>query len=141
MKVRYILSFLLVVAAGGCKKKIDIASFNGCHKALNLDSAATAAKLLGTWKWDKRDCPGTPRTSPSDKNVRVTFVDSVFTVYQDTTTLTLGSWSLVPVDANVFRLEMYPPNVYLHGEILFCDNEVLFSNNYLDGCDHLFFRN
>ena len=125
----------------GCKKKMDISSMHSCHIAQQLDSAGTAWKLLGNWKWEKRDCPGTNQTSPADKNVYAYFQDSVFTVKQDTTTLTYGTWKLVQLGSNIYQLEMYPPNLYLYGQILFCEDEVLFNDSYRDGCDHLFGKN
>lgn len=124
-----------------CGKKIDINSYYDCNKKQNLDSGATAAKLLGSWKWSKRDCLDNQQSSPANQFVTVEFrADSTFRVRVDTSTVTAGVWKLALAETGIYRLELSKPSVFLAGRILLCNEEVLFNASYIDACDHLFKR-
>jgi len=75
----------------------------------------------------------------ADKKIKVTFnSNSTYTVLEDSSIVAQGNWNLKIVYANMWGLHLTSPNSYLYGFISFCNNQVLFSNSYLDGNDNLF---
>jgi len=138
------ITFLcLVIFAGitSCKKDtLDISSYWQCNKSQNLDSAAISGKLIGTWTWSKQFCGLGGATESANKNITVTFSNNhTFTVNENSNILTQGTWKLIPGgNVDSWQLDMSSPSEYLYGMILFCDNQVLFNNSYIDGCDNLF---
>lgn len=139
-KYQFVLS-IIIVAALACGKKLESNSYYDCSKKLSLDSGATANKLIGLWKWTRRECMDNNASSPADKNVRIEFkTDSTFKVIQDTSTITTGTWALSLAESQVFQLQLSEQSVYLYGRILFCEDEVLFNDSFRDGCDHLFIK-
>ncbi|HEX6222872.1 MAG TPA: hypothetical protein VFZ52_00580, partial [Chryseolinea sp.] len=124
-----------------CKKedKLDVGSYWRCNQSQNLDSTAISAKLIGSWTWSKQACFWTGRTVSANKNIKVTFrSDRTFSVNENATSLTQGTWKVVHEDGNSWGLELSSPSEYLHGRILFCDNQVVLNDSYRDGCDNLF---
>ena len=135
----------LTIVAGliSCKKeKLDINSFWFCHQSLNLDSAQVTSRLAGSWIWAKQSCFWTGVTISADKNVKLTFkTDQTFSVTEESNMLTQGTWKLKQVDGSSWGLDISSPSEYLFGRILFCGNQVLFNDSYIDGCDNLFKKN
>ena len=123
-----------------CKKDtIDLNAFWQCNNSQNLDSAAISNKLLGEWKWTKQACYSTGKTTKADKDLRVIFgANSTFTVTDNSNIVTQGTWKLKIVDNNKWGLDLSTRSEYLYGRILFCDDQVLFNDSYIDGCDNLF---
>lgn len=140
--MRFALFFLTILAVlTACKKdKLDISSFWNCHQSQNLDTAAISTKLFGAWKWSRQVCgDGAGKTKTADKSIKVTFrTDRTFSVDENATSLTQGTWKLVQVDGNSWELDLSSASEYLHGRLLFCNNQVLFNDSYRDGCDNLF---
>ena len=138
------LAFLcLTIIAGliSCKKeKLDINYYWQCNQSQNLDTTAISLKLFGSWKWSKQVCgDGAGEVKNADKNIKVTFrTDRTFSVEENAISLTQGTWKLIKVDGNSWGLDMSSPSEYLYGRILFCSNEILFNERYIDGCDNLF---
>jgi hypothetical protein len=135
----FVLTILTLLTA--CKKdRLDIGSFWSCNKSQNLDTTAISSKLFGSWNWSKQVCgDGAGKLKTADKNIKVTFkADRTFSVNENATSLTQGTWKLVQVDGNSWGLDLSSVSEYLHGRILFCDNQVLFNDTYRDGCDNLF---
>lgn len=134
---------LLAICLGliSCKKeKADINSFWNCQNSQNMDSASTYNKLIGSWIWTKQACyPGQPINA--DKNVKITFnSNGTFNVTENSTILTQGTWGLKINDINFWGLDLTSPSNYLYGSISFCENYVLFSDSYRDGCNNLFLK-
>jgi hypothetical protein len=135
----------IIVALNSCKKeelKLDINSYWQCNKSQNLDTTAISNKLLGSWVWSKKFCFWEAKTILADKNIKVTFnFDRTFFVNEGSSTLTQGTWKLKKVDVSSWGLDLTSTSEYLYGHILFCDNQVLFNDSYIDGCDYLFNKN
>ena len=123
-----------------CKKEnLDINAYWQCNKSQNLDTTAISNKLIGSWRWVKHSCFSKGNTTQADQNVKVTFRgDHSFSVNDHSNTLTQGIWNLIQVDGNSWGLHMSSASEILYGRILFCGNEVLFNDSYIDGCDNLF---
>lgn len=123
------------------KEKLDINHFWQCSMSQNLDLEAISNKLVGSWTWTKQSCFWTNITKSADRNIKVSFnSNETFSVYENSNTLTQGTWKLKQVDGNFVGLDLSSASEYLYGRILFCNNQVLFNDSYRDGCDHLFIK-
>ena len=139
MKISLFLLALTLFFSCSKKDTIDVPAFWQCNKNQNLDSTAIANKLLGSWVWAKQSCWDDNKVRAADKNVIVNFnINGNFNKVENGTVITQGTWKLKIVDSNMYGLELTQPSQYLHGRILFCDNEVLFNDSYRDGCDNVF---
>jgi len=122
-----------------CKKdRIDVNKFWNCNNSQTLDSAGIAAKLSGLWLWSKKysDIGGTKK---ADKVIKVTFnSNGTFSILENSNTITQGIWKLEIQYGTEYILSLNQPSEYLHGTILFCDNQVLFTSSRSDGDDNLF---
>ena len=140
----FIFLFLL---SQSCKKgdenssEINMQALYKCNDSQNFDSSNLAAKLIGTWKLKKISCFWSGATSNPDKNVIVTFTNTgTFTVSENSIINTQGNWRLKIVDSGIHGLDLDTPSIYLYGRILLCENQVVFNDSYIDGCDNLFER-
>ena len=135
-----LIGLFIVATLASCKKeKLDINSYWVCNKSLNLDSVAISGKIIGLWVWTKQSCFEAGETKAANKNINVTFKpDHTFVVNENTNILSQGTWKLVLLDNNQWGFAVPSLSDYLYGRILFCGNEVLFNNSYIDGCDNLF---
>ncbi len=138
----FLCCLTIIIGLASCKKEkleLDINSFWQCNKLLNLDTSAVSGKLVGSWSWAKQSCFWTGKTKTADRNIKLTFKsDYTFSVIENSNTLTQGTWKLMQVDGNSWGLDLTAPSDFLYGRILFCDNQVLFNDSYIDGCDNLF---
>jgi hypothetical protein len=140
---------ILTICLGliSCKKgasdisSIDINSFWQCHSSQNLDSASITNKLAGSWIWTKQSCYISGMSVNAEKNIRIIFnLTGNFSVSENSNVITQGNWKLKIVDSNMWGLDLTFPSNYLYGRILLCNNQVLFNNSYIDGCDNLFVK-
>jgi hypothetical protein len=139
--MRYIVFLLAApLLLLSCKKnELDIAEIWHCNNAQQLDSAAIIVKITGSWKWTKQSCFWTSKTTKADKDTKVTFnPNASFTVTENSSIITQGNWGIKRIDNNNWGLNLSSASTYLYGLILFCDNQLLFNDSIIDGCDNLF---
>lgn len=139
------LTLLFIASLAGllsCKKeKPDLTACWQCSIVQALDSTAISGKLVGSWTWAKQSCFRPGMVKPADRTIKATFkIDHSFAVVEGANTLTQGTWGLIQVDGNSWRLELSAPSEFLYGRILFCDKQLLFNDSYIDGCDNVFNR-
>ncbi len=119
--------------------EIKANEFWDCHKSQELDSIKLASKLVGAWTWKKQACYWGGKTVYADKDLQVTFTGNRICILRENSSIvSQGSWKLKAVDSNMFVLDLEHSSIYLHGIILLCNGEVVFSDSYIDGCDYLF---
>ena len=117
---------------------VDFEEFNECHELLGLDSLAIESSLIGTWAWDfshcafdlEQDCKGLSIEFDSNKNLILSTNDG------QTQT---AHWKLVRFE-NTFWVETDTFVSKTDGVLLFCEDRILFSNIFSDGCDNYFKR-
>jgi len=138
-----LLCLTIFVGLTACtKEKLDINSFWQCHQSQSPDTTTISTKLIGSWTWYKQSCFWTGNTIRANKKIIVTFQSNrTFSVNENGTILTQGTWMLTKVDDNSWGLDLSSVSDYLYGRILFCDKQVLFNDSYRDGCDNLFNKN
>jgi hypothetical protein len=139
------LGILLVLLSGwqSCKKDtllvIDIGSLAECTRSQHFDSTKLAAKLMGSWRWMETSSESGP--GKADKDIKVTFTSAgKFTLTENSTILSRGSWQLKNDDSGGFELETDHLGSMLYGHILLCEDKLLFNDSYRDGFDNLFTR-
>lgn len=129
--------------AGVVTRDIDMQAFWECHNSQPNDAAALTATLTsGKWLWLQTSCYGFKEQTitPADKTTIITFSASgTFTITENDVARN-GTWKLVPShpNDNKWELETDIALPYFHGYILSCENDLMFSNSYVDGCDNLF---
>ncbi len=142
-----IISVMVGLFINSCTKDksldIDWQGIQKCNDAMHLDTTAIANKLIGKWQlksWYCGECTN-PGTHNPDKIVIVTFTSSrQFTVTENSAVEAQGNWNIGRVGTNNWGLQSSSSSKYLYGYILICDNQVMFSNSYIDGSDNLFYR-
>ena len=141
MRKEFISFIIAVFTITACKKEIDILSFAQCHDSQHLDSITISNRLTGSWKWSKQSCFWSDKTVKANKTVQVTFNSNTsFTISENSNVISQGTWKLKIVDSNSWGLDLSLASEYLYGRIFLCNNQVLFNNSYIDGCDNLFNR-
>jgi hypothetical protein len=136
--MKYFLIGSICLLAFSCKKtKRDI--IWECDSAQFSDSTVISNKIAGSWLWTKQICWGNGKIFFANKNVKVNFnANRTFTVVENGSIITLGNWNLEIVDGNAWGLNLSVSSEYLYGRILFCNNQVMFNDSYIDGCDNVF---
>ena len=135
-----LLTFTICLLLFSCKKNITHEqSFLQCKNPQFLDSAGISNKIPGSWKLIKQRWGSTGKVELTDKNIKISFnSNSTYTVFEDSSVLAQGNWNLKIVLDKMWGLDLTTPSSYLNGYISFCDDQVLFSSNYMDLNDNLF---
>jgi len=141
MKSTLLLSAICLLLFSCKKDTSDNQFFWQCDNSQNLDSTATATKIIGSWRWLQQRSSAGGEVTMADKTVIVTFnSDSTFTVRENSSVTTQGNWKLYMFSDNTWALDLTSPSNYLYGAISFCNNKVLFTASVVDGSDNLFER-
>ena len=148
MKNILLIILLMIIITSSCKydkmqpkqPKVDIGGIWSCTDAQKFDSAKLANKLIGAWKWAGHDNGGGDWID-ADKNVIVKYDSTGNFTFQEDTAITNGQWSLYITDFTYYGISMSNvTGIYFYGQILLCDNELLFDAGYIDGPDNLFLK-
>jgi hypothetical protein len=143
--MRYLLltlTFVTMLAA--CKKDNSadgemLPDFVKCNLGQNLDSAALAVKLIGTWRTIQQRAPYSVEFVAADKNITATFKsDLSFTVTQNANVIQQGNWRLIYYGDNNYGLQTEPSSEYLGGAVYICNNRLLLAQSIFDGPDYVF---
>lgn len=148
------LAVFIIVAATSCRKEkadqvpaqhtggFNIQEIKDCHSKNNQYPSQIISKLEGTWAWLSYTCYwSADSTFTANKHVVATFSDAgVYRVYENSKIESEGTWKLSQVDNNIWSIITEKPSEYLNGYIWLCNNEVIFQNSFLDGCDYYFVR-
>lgn len=131
---------MLIVFLCACdKNKQGFNTFWRCGQTQFPDSTFISANLIGSWVWNQQYCFWTNDVKQANKYVKVTFnQDQTFSLKEGPNTVSQGTWKLILVDVNAWGLDLSSPVEYLDGRILFCKDQVLFNDSYIDGCDNKF---
>jgi hypothetical protein len=155
MKAYYSVSItclLLILLSSSCKKNVSEApiaatppvsadSLTKCHLNNVWDSASIANHLLGKWQWEFIKCYWNPEDANSKDYQGLTIQfkpGQIAEVKQQDVISQTATWRISPINDNTYQLITTPLIVQLPGKIYICDNRVLFSDTYTDGCDNFF---
>lgn len=143
----FILFFLLMTTMACTEKEADITYVTGnewdCRYVNTLGINGLSQKLLGEWLWSYRTCWGTgpDKDDTIDKGLKVVFTpDQQVTILKDRLVIASSPYSLKADGTDDFVIETSPVT-QLSGHIYFCNNMVVFSDTYKDGCANYFIKN
>lgn len=121
---------------------IDINDLWKCQEEQNAHSSQIVQNIEGTWVWQKVYCGWDTITTSADKQVVINFNDGGrYRVFENSTVSSEGEWTLVKEQQDGWwRIETEKPSTYVNGLILLCNDELVFYNSYVDGCDYYFTR-
>lgn len=120
---------------------IDVNGIRNCHLADNPYPSQISANIEGTWVWVSKACIGRggSETFSAGKYVVITFNDGgLYKVFEDSKLVSEGTWTLSQSGNDAWNIVTTSPTTYLHGNVWLCNNEVVFSSGYVDGCDYYF---
>ena len=126
-----------------CKKgEINHKKLWKCYDSENYDSLKLASKLVGSWEWISEYNIWAGITTEADKAVHITMTPSGgFSVTENSIIVTQGNWQLNHIGGSSFVLELDPQaKDYFYGNIILCDDDLLFYSSPTDGPDYLFVR-
>lgn len=125
------------------KPPIALDSILTCYKQRKPDSADIRNSLLGKWQWTFIKCYWNPENANSEdyKTHSIEFKQNDSVEVKVNGQLTQkSSWKLTKLNDGYYKLSMNPIVVLLPGKVLFCGDQVLFYDSYVDGCDNYFKR-
>lgn len=153
--VCYLILSVLVLSQTACKKEksdqistptattsFDVNRIRDCHNNSNPYPSQINSNLEGTWVWVSSSCYWTQnKTTSADKQVVVLFKDAGnYQVFENGALESEGTWKLSQTANNTWNIITSTHSVYLNGYVFLCNDEVVFSSSYLDGCDYYFTR-
>ncbi|MFZ1808889.1 MAG: hypothetical protein WAU36_16780 [Cyclobacteriaceae bacterium] len=124
----------------------DLAS---CYRDQSFTNENLTSKLLDRWAWKFVMCGGCEGYASDTEEKRLEIElgqENLLEIYRAGNLIYQGEWRLEPSFQNgYFRLIMDPfyaigPHVGLHGDIIICDNDLLFFGSATDGFDNFFQR-
>jgi len=123
---------------------LDKASMYRCHHKQEWDQQKIESALLGRWQWQDYNCSGQGSHSALQEELFIEFkAGNIVIVTERTDTVQVGTWGLGTwglADEVEFAIQTDPYIYQLLGEIVFCENRVMFSASNYDFCDHFFLR-
>ncbi len=125
------------------KPPITLDSILQCHGQMQLDSTAIRNRLIGKWQWTFIKCYWDPEKANGEayKNHSIEFKQNDSVEVKVNGQLTQkSSWKITKLNDGYYKLSVNPIVVLLPGKILFCGDQVLFYDSYVDGCDNYFKR-
>lgn len=137
-----VLSCLFIFNSCQKKKTIDknLGRIWQCSKTNAPDSVSVAAQLTGAWKWVEMSSEKC--TKKANQTVLLMFdKNGTYQISEDAKATITGTWTLRPSDDHVFSLTISTPSFFCQGQVLICDDELLFYGSDKDGSDQLFIRN
>ncbi len=114
-----------------------------CHNRISWDSAAIRNKLIGKWQWEFISCYWNREDANSRdfKGLTVVFKqDNTLEVTANEQSKKTATWSVVKLNDGNYTLAVSPIVLQLPGRVIFCEDRVVFSDSYVDGCDNYFKR-
>jgi len=125
----------------GYQPPISKDSMFRCHYLINWDSVSISNKLIGLWQWEFIECYWNPENANSEdyKGLTVEFkTDKTVIVKDNGQVLQTSTWGITKLNDGYYKIDATPIVGQLFGKILFCDDRVVFSDTYVDGCDNYF---
>lgn len=101
-----------------------------------------AEELTGKWQWIYTEnfwAPDEGQNTENENRVIEFLSDSTLHVFVNDELVESTRWIVIPVNSSdLFKLELDEPVQHLYGQILICDNTLLFFDSYRDGTDNYF---
>jgi len=122
---------------------VTVPDMLACHRTATWDSAAIHDKLLGKWEWEYIRCFWSQEKGNYDdfEGLVIEFKeDSTLEVEENGQITQTSTWKVEKLYDGNHRIATDPIMLLLPGQILFCEDRVLFNDSYVDGCDNYYQR-
>jgi len=133
---------LYLLAASSCcraYKYDELDKIIACHSS--VDSSALKEKMIGTWDWQYIQCfwyPFMANTCDYEDHTLVFETDNMASVWNRRLKVETGSWQLNRISDKLYSIDSDLREIPVDGFIFLCDDQLLFYNSPVDGCDVLF---
>ena len=120
---------------------VSLANMLQCHSETFWDSISVHHALIGQWQWKFIRCYWSPETANGEDYKTLTIEikenDSLEVKINNQITQS-SSWSVTNLNNGYYAITTDPIVPQLSGKVLFCGDDLLFYDSYVDGCDNYF---
>jgi len=115
---------------------LDIQTFHACDTELDLDSLEVINRLIGEWQWEFMRCYSSPdEVFVIDTEYRVKLnPDMTMEIREQGEKTIYKNWNLRPGFKYLLDVDTFT-NDGFHGQLHFCNDQMVFANSYIDACD------
>ena len=145
---KFILAFLSTLIFLGCndddidQRPMSINEISSCYKQQEWNENKIAEELKGKWQWIYTEnfwSPDKGRNTENEKLIVEFNSDSTLKVHINNELNDSTRWIVFPLtNSDLYVLELEKPIQQLYGQILFCENILMFFDSYRDGTDNYF---
>ncbi len=146
---KVVISLLFAIAMLSCEQQKlphppkTLEDMHSCYQNKAWNEISLRDSLIGEWRWLYTQNFWAPEAAhyTTNQDVCITFrSDSLLHVITQGDTLHTTKWEIMLKQNNNYELALEAPHQYLHGNILLCEDLLLFNNSYVDGSDNFFER-
>ncbi len=147
---KFILAFLSTLIFLGCndddidQRPMSITEISNCYKQQEWNENIITEELMGKWQWFYTEnfwSPDKGRNTENEKLIVEFNSDSTVKVQINNEFHDSTRWIVVPLtNSDLYVLELEKPIQQLYGQILFCENILMFFDSYRDGTDNYFIK-
>jgi hypothetical protein len=145
---KFILAFLSTLIFLGCndddidQRPMSINEISNCYKQQEWNENKIAEELKGKWQWIYTEnfwSPDKGRNTENEKLIVEFNSDTTLKVHINNELNDSTRWFVLPLtNSDLYVLELEKPIQQLYGQILFCENILMFFDSYRDGTDNYF---
>lgn len=112
-----------------------------CYQSETWTAASVDAALIGEWDRVYYSCySGEMEETSIGELLLVLTEDHELEIYQNGLLERTDTWEVVPRGSENFELKTNLIHPWLNGDIVICDDLLVFFESYIDGCDNYFER-
>jgi len=119
----------------------NIGEYYNCYEEESWSVLKIREQIEGTWEWNNIDCyfSSDELNSSAFSDITIEFKDdSRLIVKNGDRVIEETSWQVFKVLGRYYALETEPSISYVAGLILICDDQLVFSDSDLGGCDQFY---
>lgn len=145
--MKYLIFLSVTFSLVACKKdafNLDFTpdGFVDCYDNEGYSKEKLASAMAGNWEWQYISCYWTPEDANSEAcescELRLG-EDGNFNFVEDGAVSLSGTWTLLEsFSAGYYTIQTSPSLEWALGQVYLCDDQLLFFNSYIDGCDNYY---
>lgn len=139
-----LLSLLLLLPA--CQEDIMMLPYSiegayNCYQDESWTAASVETAIIGEWERVYYSCySGEMGEIPAGELLLILHENHELEVYQDGLLERTDTWEVVPRGSENFELKTSQILPWVNGDIVICDDLLVFFESYISGCDNFFER-
>ncbi|MCB0630687.1 MAG: hypothetical protein R2824_07570 [Saprospiraceae bacterium] len=143
MSKKLLTIFLTLVLFSTCQQDeilpYSIEGAYNCFQESNWTTDSVDAALLGSWEWVYYSCySGEMEETEAGELLLKFYSDHQLEIYRNGLLDRVDTWKVIERGSENFELETDLIHPWLNGDIVICDELLVFFNSYIDGCDNFF---